>query len=362
MDVEWDLSEKIQEQILANRVYPYLEAHDAKLTRNATAKIIQGYEGIPKENWTSLYSIAKFQLNPSFGIRTCGLFKLVTYRNGSEWKIQTAFTNADNKLEMPDFQRVYGEEFLEFSNSTIKSSRTRSLTSCDVNGNINPVLNGTLSIERWIGRPSAHAFVTERIEDNRGIQKAIDITNLPTEIVVESQLASSIAVLFLPSCLALFPVSLFQEVSLAAGFVYSIATDILAVIPVMIKGIELVYFGSNKQWAIYTRFYGGADKEKPAVAIHWIANCAMKPQVRAQGAAYLIVGLGLMVLGLVLEVFAARRLQVLKTKWFQDNAENLEATFNQNAGLLWHWRETRSRRSTRARVPRSYWDDLPYES
>ena len=339
MDIEWDLSVKMEEQKIARELFRHLETFDKKLTSNETAKILEKYEDIPKKNWTSLHSISQYEMDGPSGMRTCKVFKLFTIRNGMEWNLDAAFTNYDSEEELPNFERWYGGELIEFKGSEVHKSRRRSLKSCTLSGKENPIKNGTFGTEVWEGRPSSHVFITERTEDNKGIQKALDVSNLRAELVVESRLASSIAVLFLPSVLALFPVSLFQEVSLATGFVYSLATDILSIVPVVIKGIELIYFGSKKQWAIYTRFYGGADLDQPASAIHWISYCAMKPQILVQGIMYLIVGLSLMGVGIALEFLAARRLQFLKTKWFQDNSEDPHAVITENAGLLWHWRE-----------------------
>lgn len=79
----------------------------------------------------------------------------------------------------------------------------------------------------------------------------------------------------------------------------------------------------------------------------------MKPHILIQCATYLAVGIGLMILGIALEVMAAKRLQFLKTKWFQDHSEASHALLTENAGLLWHWRQP---------TAKLVYDFMPYES
>lgn len=244
-------------------------------------------------------------------------------------------------------ERWHGGFLISFNGSKVTEVKERSLFGCDINGNGIAVEKGTFNVEVWAGKPGTHIFITERTQDNRGIIGALEKSALRTELVAESRLASSIAILFLPSTLALFPVSLFQEVSLSTSFVYSLATDILSIVPVVSKGIELIFFGLSKQWAIYSRFYGGADPDSSAFVIHWISYCSMKRLVLIQGVLYVILGLGLMIIGISLELIASKKLESLKNNWYKENFEDPTAKLIDNAGLLWHWKYNSDKKSIR---------------
>lgn len=264
-------------------------------------------------------------------------------KGSEEWAVDAAFTNTDSSIELPNYERWYGGEFLGFNGTEVDKSIERSLEkACDREGNIRPTSSGTFSAEVWEGKPGTHALITEKTTDNRAIQSALDRSALRAEIIAESRLASAIAVLFLPSVLALFPVSLFQEVNLSTVIVYSVMTDVLSIVPIVVKGIELVYFASQKHYSIYTRFYGEQSENSAAISLNWIAYCQFKSVVMIQGVLFVVVGLGMMTVGLLLEVYSSKRLSHLKSRWYEDNADDPYANMHDNAGLLWHWRNSSS--------------------
>lgn len=72
----------------------------------------------------------------------------------------------------------------------------------------------------------------------------------------EMRQASRTAILIVPALLAFLPISLFHEVRLGMALLYAAVPDIISVTPLLIKGIELVHFGRQKQWATQSQVYG----------------------------------------------------------------------------------------------------------
>lgn len=125
------------------------------------------------------------------------------------------------------------------------------------------------------------------------------------------------------------PIALWEDVSVLATALYAIATDIVSVLPIAIKGVELVIYGSQRRYAFNAGMYYMNQIEHPSIAETWVAECEMKPFVRQKGIGLLAVAAISMVPGIVLEV-AARRL-VKKRK--QEHRARSAAIFEQEALL-----------------------------
>ncbi len=144
--------------------------------------------------------------------------------------------------------------------------------------------------------------------------------------------------MLLPAVLTLVPIGLFQDVSLSSTLVYILVTDIVSVLPVAIKGTELLWYGSKKHYATVSYLYGAETAKDIATAETWVASCGMKEFVQEKGIGLLTTALCAMIVGIVLEFVI--RWQVTKYKKFYDRFHEFGPTNrdcrHENHGLLWY--------------------------
>ena len=264
----------------------------------------------------------------------------MAFRNGTQWNLDAAFTNFDPTVELPNFERWYGGEIMTFKNDRIDRSMQRyRINACDIYGNLLPNKTGTFGAEVWEGKPGTHTFITEDVKDNRGYKRALSRSETSASIIAESREISQIVIFILPTVTFLFPISLFRKVKWASGLLYAIVTDIASVLPILLKGSQLLYFATQKTWAIVTRYFGDINYEGPAAAVNWISICSMDKSVLIQGIVYVGLGIVLMLVGICLEVYAARKLAKLQKEFLEKYPEDAEWHRKRRPGLLWYWRK-----------------------
>lgn len=146
---------------------------------------------------------------------------------------------------------------------------------------------------------------------------------------------------------------------------YAFATDVASAMPIVIKGAELVLYGSRGHYALNATMYGrnkggelvsyGSRRRAPdwssgvftdgngaffsidndtgtaAAAEIWAAECGMKPFVRHRGIGVITLGVSVMVFGVVLDIFASR---FVKRRKNQQSLSETD-TFESEAFLQW---------------------------
>lgn len=259
--------------------------------------------------------------------RVCKLASSVGYRHGGRWSVSAVLTNMTLLKVAPAGTRGYFAERI-----TDPGSAPLFAPMCTGPNNAQ-VRNVTASVANWAGRPSWTHFASSKLEENPALQAALRRGEHPKELVEDSDTASSIAILLLPAGLALVPIGLFEDVSLALTLMYIVATDIVSVLPVAIKGIELLIYAAQKHYAIVSYMYGGETLRDVAVAETWVASCGMRGRVSEKGIALLLTAVVAMLLGLVLEF--ATRWKTSKYRFRRNEIHAMEQlSANESGGLL----------------------------
>ncbi len=140
------------------------------------------------------------------------------------------------------------------------------------------------------------SFRVTQAEGKPGLKNALQIlkqNQIAGELVESSESASNMAILLLPVTLALVPLGLFQDVSLSIALAYTLATDIFSVLPVAIKGMELLS-GDKLRYNVLSYVYGGPGKELFTVAETWAAVCKTDAGFREKGIVLLAVAISAM--------------------------------------------------------------------
>ncbi|KAI0567295.1 Esterase PHB depolymerase family [Gracilaria domingensis] len=168
--------------------------------------------------------------------------------------------------------------------------------------------NGTTMIVTHRGIAAPGVFKNIPLNENLAVIRALDRAELHSQQVNDALSPSSIAILVLPLGLNLIPIALLADVGTKATFIYAMLSDVLTVIPLSIKGIELISIGSNVFYGSVLRMSSSSNGEMPemAAAEVYVARCSSKHNVLPTGIAFLTLSIVFMIAGLVAEIVAKR--------------------------------------------------------
>ncbi len=121
-------------------------------------------------------------------------------------------------------------------------------------------------------------FTKWDLDDIPGISELLDNRAIAIDKMqnVDNDLSlSNLSILSLPLLLAMLPISVFESVSDKATIVYVIATDLLAVLPLLIKGVELIvtYRNATPSMASWLSLRG----EQYGIFERWHLDCFPPP-------------------------------------------------------------------------------------
>lgn len=261
--------------------------------------------------WPNVHYAAKMTYNVQFDRYTCELRSNHAYRTQGSWAVGAVVTNDNRTYNLRPSKRLYLTEALYFNSSNrvvpsrflvdLQSNKSRSYW-----GN-RPVIEGKTPVTSIVtedGGPSDISFVKgEEAEDNLAIAKAIISGDSLTRQGLDARTWTSTIIIALPLPLAILPAPLFMDVGNRAMLVYMFATDVLAVLPLAIKGVELIDLSKRRWGATETVFYGQPWGVSTSVATTWSCKCQAQGMIQ-YGAVFLAVAITASVVGISLEVLA----------------------------------------------------------
>lgn len=279
--------------------------------------------------------------------RQCVLAKSLAYRVNGTWGLVSMFTNVSNDIAVRANERGYFSETVSLTENQEVVPFNFRMPTCEkvttepeVKMNLMSFETGSAYNSSWEGKPTWSHFGMREMSLNPALQTALLRGQHEKEIVGDSQTPSNLAILLLPAALALVPLGLFQDVSLAVTLLYTLATDVISVLPVAIKGIELIVYGSKVHTATVSYLYGAGNLNDLAAGETWVAKCRMKPNLKFEGIAILTTALATMIVGILLEFLTRVWVKRLRRRHRMDVDEFLkkdlpEPEASSSGGLLW---------------------------
>lgn len=164
------------------------------------------------------------------------------------------------------------------------------------------------------GRANAGTFFSSgTILDNLAFQAAVSEADVFLQQADDATTPSNIAILMLPLALNMVPIALVADVSTAMLLAYALLSDVLTVIPLGIKGVELIIIGNQVVTESVTRMSSSISSppsNTSAVEL-WVAKCQAKSGIKQTGIVFLVLAIVFLVGGVAAEFlardFAARR-------------------------------------------------------
>lgn len=162
------------------------------------------------------------------------------------------------------------------------------------------------------------------------MKAALASSLLPTQQALHSSTASNKAILIFPIFMALVPLALFADVSDTVLLGYVVFTDFLSVLPLGIKGVELLVLESQEYISTRAIVRGELQSTNTVTAATWSCRCEVGRNLRGFGAALVSIAVVVIIVGVSLE-FAVKA----KVEKNQRVAKQTMAEFGDRAEYLW---------------------------
>lgn len=274
---------------------------------------------LKRTNWNNrAFPHAHFGYNDH--IDSCELLHNVGFRINGVWSVMSSLSQFPMSSSRRDRDREYQVEYLTLSDKGIVGNILITLPKSQTDST--PVNTTTTTYENWSGTPASSIFrASAPLSENPAIAAALQEKSEWREQVEDSRTVSNISIMVLSCLFTLIPLASFADVSLLALTIYTIATDIIACVPLAIKGCELLLANRiHRKTVIWA--YGDVlgSRNRSLVVESWSAECAVNEDVRILGVGLLVFALIMMILGLTFELLARNRLRRRKSN---DNTERL---------------------------------------
>lgn len=229
-------------------------------------------------------------------------------RKSGQFSIPITYTNDRHDASPPEYMRLdVGEEW-----SLSPAGRIRVLKEPTFRrGNSSyTIRDTTTTLSTWGGtREMGHFF---RVNTRKGpaMRHVLQKSNKVVQNVQDSIAISNVAILILPAVLTLLPISFMEYVSTRALLVNIVFTDIIPVLPLAVKGIELIDSGRKFHTGCTAYTIGTENRASELAVVEiWCAKCAMYPKIMKKGVAFLASAIAVMILGIWIELTAYRLLR-----------------------------------------------------
>ena len=153
-------------------------------------------------------------------------------------------------------------------------------------------------------RPSMFGKLT--IDQNPSVKAALDKSDNFIQQANDALAPSNIAILVLPLFLNLVPIALLSTVTTSFMLFYTLLTDILTVVPLGVKGAELISIGSLTHRSVVVRISSSVmlPRSGAAAAELWSTECYAPSNVHRWGTFFLVLSLVFMIVGIMIEISA----------------------------------------------------------
>ncbi|PXF43018.1 hypothetical protein BWQ96_07266 [Gracilariopsis chorda] len=232
-------------------------------------------------------------------------FSFFVMLNGS-WYLSNRLTNHNPLITYPDGERFHLVEYDTIRNDVLHplpmKLHRKPLDSA-------PLQSANTYIQQVKGSDTASEILPIIPQQNLAIKLALQRGEHAVEIANDAATPSNTAILLLPLVLNLIPVALIADVNTFGMIVYTLLTDVLTVVPLMVKGVELIIVSKQKTYASIMRITGANFEpmtNQSKVAELWVARCVPSRSFRGIGEALLVVALICMVGGVLAELVAMR--------------------------------------------------------
>lgn len=263
-------------------------------------------------NWTTPDVNIHYLYNTTS--KRCMINHVGGMRVGEKWYIFTTVTNKPRRKSVPLFHRQWLTEYIHaYPNASDLaaplnfSAPQRPPDSAPPDTPHILINDSTTVLGSSGGFAGPYAFNSMYPEENPALIVAMDQSDLSIQQADDALAPSSLAILLLPLAMNVIPLALISEgATTKATLLYALLTDVATVVPLGIKGVELVVIGHQTHRAIVMRLtaaVSGEMSESAAMEL-WGAQCRADGDILPAGIAFIVVALVFLLVGIALELYA----------------------------------------------------------
>lgn len=267
-------------------------------------------------NWTK--PDAPYDYEYSKTSLVCIVNNVAGIRVGPKWYLRTVVTNRPAMENVPLFSRKILYEFIRTGskpNDLDKSLRLSTYVRPPNGVGSHRLENDTTTLlEARQGSHLPTSYGRMYFELMPAVPAAVELAEHGQQQVSDALAPSSISILILPMMLNLVPLGALSHAALLSStstFIYTLLTDVSTVIPLIIKGVELIVIGRQRHTAAAVRMSSAIDGSlaSSSVAELWTAECGVHVYALRTGVAFVVLGVVSMVIGVSLEFFMLARIK-----------------------------------------------------
>ncbi|CAN8065483.1 unnamed protein product [Agarophyton chilense] len=237
----------------------------------------------------------------------CYVNVLGAFRTQQDWYLNIGITNWNQQKHVGEFARRYLNENI---GRGVKAGPLKLYTrpKDDAINQTHVQVDATTMAVSHRGTANPAVFKDIPFRENLAVIRALDNAQVYSQQVSDALSPSSVLILVLPLWLNLIPIALLADVGNKATLMYAMLSDVLTVVPLSIKGVELISIGSAVFYGSVLRISSDTNGKQSdmAAAEIYVARCTSKRSVLPTGIAFLTVSIVFMILGLLAELVAKR--------------------------------------------------------
>lgn len=252
-----------------------------------------------ESNWTS--PDVNFRFLYQISRQKCEISHIHGQRIYDNWYLVTAITNTRREASRPLFERQYLQEYMHVDpdgrlGAPLQYSMRRRP---DGNGDHIWINTTTTSLLSGRGRTNPTTYTGMYPADNPALISALRKSEKGVQQVEDALAPSSLSILVLPLALNLIPLAMLTNVRTRSLFLYTVLSDVLTVVPLSIKGVELTTIARRQNRAVVTRVSNAINGSKAdsAAMLLWVVECKTEGGVRTVGIVFVVVSIVFMLIG-----------------------------------------------------------------
>eukprot|EP00178_Gracilaria_changii_P009021 TRINITY_DN267_c0_g1_i1.p1 TRINITY_DN267_c0_g1~~TRINITY_DN267_c0_g1_i1.p1 ORF type:complete len:642 (+),score=104.57 TRINITY_DN267_c0_g1_i1:1188-3113(+) len=265
-------------------------------------------------NWTqTVFPLSDWDLRRIS--QQCDLQTVSAYRANSRLYLRVAVTNRPVDSFVLDYDRQVFEEWVrdDLQDSLRMTQPRLQRAGPKLDKRSDWEISSSL-LEKWSGRAGLASHGNMFMEDNPAINEALRQNSVAIDLAEDAIAASNIAILALPLTMNLIPVAFLAELSTSAMLAYIVFTDVFSTLPFLVKGVELIRAVDNERLETVAFYMGNSTFGEIEL---WSATCKGEDKFHAIGVSFVAIAVIAIVVGVFLEVFAAR---VMRRRRIKDGA------------------------------------------
>lgn len=273
------------------------------------------------KNWTEAHAV--FKSKHSTLSQKCDVTGIGAVRVNGLWYLKTDITNELQSRFLANFRRQVIMEYTrvgednKFADPLLMRLQKRLPDGVDPEVTPPEVKEDTTTLlASFRGQADPSHFITISARNNPAVIDALGEGDFYVQQAQDALTPSGIAILILPLSLGLVPIALLANVGTLFMLFYTLMSDVLTVIPLGIKGVELINISNRKFQSTLLRISSSVNgtQSETSVAEFWAAQCTAHDNVRAAGIVFLSMAIVFMILGVSAEFIARRAVKKRKAQ------------------------------------------------